>query len=335
MTVRGAPAIGVAGAYGMAIAAASLADDSACDVDTFLVKMKEAKVYLDSSRPTAVNLEWATNRIVELATVFASRGCSVAQLQGIVLEEAHALAAEDLRINHSLGDFGAALLPSDKPVNVLHHCNTGSLATVGHGTALGVVYSAHEQKKQVHVWVDETRPRLQGAKLTCFELKQAGVPFHLIPDNAAGHLMYEDKVDVVLFGADRVAANGDVANKIGTMKVAVCAHEFGVPVYACVPTPTVDLGIPSGRDIVIELRDSTEVTHVGKEQITVDDCPVYNPAFDVTPAKYLTGIITEEGICYPPFSVSLKAAKERAEARVKANWEETIAKYAEKLGVAQ
>ena len=326
MTVRGAPAIGAAGAFGMALA--SFAIDTE-DVDVFLEKLKASKNYLDSARPTAVNLEFATARIISLVTLFAEKKCTVRQLKKLVLMEAKALALEDININKRLAAHGAALVNGDegKEINILHHCNTGFLATVAHGTALGVIYTCHEQGKNVHVWVDETRPRLQGAKLTAFELKTVGVPFHLIPDNAAAHLMNEGKVDYVFFGADRVAANGDVANKIGTLKVCVCAREFGVPTYACVPTPSLDLNIASGKEIVIEERDPREVTHVGDVQITVDDCPVYNPAFDVTPARFLSGIVTEEGVCYPPFEQSLRAAKERAEQRVREAWDATVAKY--------
>lgn len=318
MTIRGAPAIGAAGGYGMALAAFHA---KAKTTEDLVAKLKEAKTYLDASRPTAVNLEWATGRILELVELFAST-VSVETLAQAVLKEAINLANQDIAINRRIGEYGAALVR--KGANILHHCNTGSLATVGHGTALGVIYSAFENDKSIHVWVDETRPRLQGAKLTAFELMQAGVPMHLVVDGAAGHLMYEGKVDVVVFGADRVAANGDVANKIGTMKLAVCAREFGVPVYACVPTPTIDLGVKSGREIVIEERDGKEVTHVGNEQIAPNNCQVYNPAFDVTPYKYLTGIITEEGVCYPPFEVSLKKAKMDAEERLRKEWAETI-----------
>jgi methylthioribose-1-phosphate isomerase len=184
--------------------------------------------------------------------------------------------------------------------------------------------------KDIHVWVDETRPRLQGARLTAFELMRAKVPMHLIADNAAGHLMYEGKVDIIVFGADRVAANGDVVNKIGTYKLAVCGKENGVPVYACVPTPTIDLTIKAGKDIIIEERSSKEVTHIGDEVVAPAGCPVYNPAFDVTPFKYLTGIVTEEGICYPPFEKSLAEAKKKAETRLREVWEKRKLEYAAK-----
>ena len=319
MTIRGAPAIGAAGGYGMALAALQTAFKTSQEL---VDKLKETKKYLDSARPTAVNLEWATGRLLELATVFQP-DFAPAQLAQLVHREAVSLADQDIVINKRIGSFGAAIVP--KGANIIHHCNTGSLATVGHGTALGVIYSAFETDKSIHVWVDETRPRLQGAKLTAFELMQAGVPMHLVADGTAGHLMYEGKVDLVVFGADRVAANGDVANKIGTMKLAVCAREFGVPVYACVPTPTIDLAVATGRQIHIEERTGKEVTHVGAEQVAPDGCQVYNPAFDVTPHKYLTGIITEEGICYPPFERSLRKAKEAAEARLRQEWTDKVA----------
>jgi len=188
---------------------------------------------------------------------------------------------------------------------------------VSYGTALGVIYESAAQKKNIHVWVDETRPRLQGARLTAWELQRAGINMHLIADSASGLLMYQGKVDIVLFGADRVAANGDVANKIGTYKLSVVAKENGIPVYACVPTSTIDLTIESGRSIPIEERNSEEITHIDSSVIAPAGVPVYNPAFDITPYRYLTGIITEEGICYPPFNISLRAVKTKAESRIR------------------
>jgi methylthioribose-1-phosphate isomerase len=225
------------------------------------------------------------------------------------------LADEDVEINRRMGFHGAEVIPDG--ANLLHHCNTGKLAAVDFGTALGVIYACQEQGKQIHVWVDETRPRLQGARLTAWELMRAEVPMHLIADNAAGHLMRTGKVDVVIFGADRVAANGDVANKIGTYKISVVARENGIPVYAVVPTSTIDLNLPDGDHIPIEERDAGEVLYVGETLIAPLDAPVYNPAFDVTPHRYITGIVTEEGICYPPFHKSLRQAKEAAEARIR------------------
>jgi len=309
MYVRGAPAIGATGAYGMALAANR---SGATDRDGLLNEVREAKALLDAARPTAVNLSWATTRLLTLAE--QSVLPNVDDLRSALLAEAEALADEDVEINRRLGYHGATVVLDG--ANLLHHCNTGSLAAVDFGTALGVIYACHEQGKPIHVWVDETRPRLQGARLTAWELMRAEIPMHLIADNAAGHLMRTGKVDVVIFGADRVAANGDVANKIGTYKISVCAKENGIPTYAVVPTSTIDLNLPTGDQIPIEERGPEEVTHVGDTIIAPLNVPVYNPAFDVTPHRYLTGIITEEGICYPPFTQSLRRAKEAAEARV-------------------
>jgi len=309
MYVRGAPAIGATGAYGMALAAQS---SPATDRDSLLADLRAAKTILDAARPTAVNLSWATARLLDLAE--HSVLPNVDDLRSLLLAEAEALADEDVEINRRMGFHGAAVVPNG--ANLLHHCNTGTLATVDFGTALGVIYACQELGKPIHVWVDETRPRLQGARLTAWELMRAEIPMHLIADNAAGHLMRTGKVDLVIYGADRVAANGDVANKIGTYKISVCAKENGIPVYAVVPTSTIDLQLATGDEIPIEERDADEVTLVGDTRIAPENVPVYNPAFDVTPYRYLTGIITEEGICYPPFAASLRRAKEAAEARV-------------------
>ncbi|MCS6842822.1 MAG: S-methyl-5-thioribose-1-phosphate isomerase [Caldilineales bacterium] len=310
MVVRGAPAIGAAGAYGLALAARQ---STARTREGLLADLAAAKRVLDAARPTAVNLTWATRRLFNLAQRLTDAEPDA--LRAALLAEAERLANEDVEINRRMGAHGAAVIPHG--ANILHHCNTGSLATVDYGTALGVVRAAWERGNPVHVWVDETRPRLQGARLTAWELMQDGIPMTLIADNAAGHLMRSGKVDVVLFGADRVAANGDVANKIGTYKLAVLAKENGIPCYAVVPTSTVDLSLPSGDHIPIEERPWEEVTHIDGVQIAPDDVRVYNPAFDVTPHRYLTGIITEEGICYPPFEISLRRAKEAAEARIR------------------
>lgn len=312
MYVRGAPAIGATGAYGMVVAARA---SQATNAAGLLADLRAAKNLLDDARPTAVNLSWATARMLEVAEAEAAQGADPAAITAALLAEAEALADQDVEINRRMGFHGAEVIPDG--ANLLHHCNTGTLATVDFGTALGVVYACQEQGKSIHVWVDETRPRLQGARLTAWELMRAEVPMHLIADNAAGHLMRTGKVDVVIFGADRVAANGDVANKIGTYKISVVARENGIPVYAVVPTSTIDLNLPDGDHIPIEERDASEVTHVGDTVIAPVDVPVYNPAFDVTPHRYLTGIITEEGICYPPFQVSLRRAKEAAEARIR------------------
>ena len=313
MYVRGAPAIGATAAYGMALAAHI---SPAADRVSLLNDLRQAKEILDAARPTAVNLSWATRRLLTVAEQTASGLDSPDALRSVLLAEAEALADEDVEINRRMGFNGAAVVPDG--ANLLHHCNTGSLATVDFGTALGVIYACQEQGKQIHVWVDETRPRLQGARLTAWELMRAEVPMHLIADNAAGHLMRTGQVDVVVFGADRVAANGDVANKIGTYKVAVVARENGIPVYCVAPTSTVDLDLPDGDHIPIEERGAEEVAEIGARPIAPNDVPVYNPAFDITPQRYLTGIVTEEGICYPPFTESLRAAVERGRNTVEA-----------------
>ena len=310
MYVRGAPAIGATAAYGMALAARI---SPAADRKSLLNDLRQAKQTLDAARPTAVNLSWATRRLLTVAEQSDS-GLDADGLRRALLAEAEALADEDVEINRRMGFNGAAVVPDGS--NLLHHCNTGSLATVDFGTALGVIYACQEQGKEIHVWVDETRPRLQGARLTAWELMRAEVPMHLIADNAAGHLMRTGQVDVVVFGADRVAANGDVANKIGTYKVAVVARENGVPVYCVAPTSTVDLALSDGDQIPIEERGAEEVAQIGARPIAPTDVPVYNPAFDITPHRYLTGIVTEEGICYPPFGQSLRAAVERGRATV-------------------
>lgn len=256
----------------------------------------------------------ATPVIARLPSRRCRPSMTPAHITRAVEAAAHELAEEDVAVNDAIGQAGAELVPAG--ANMLHHCNTGSLATVDVGTALGVIYSAHAAGKGVHVWVDETRPRLQGARLTAWELMKAGVPMHLIADNASGHLMAAGKVDVVVFGADRVAANGDTANKIGTYKLAVVAKEHSIPVYACVPTSTIDLALADGSGIPIEERGADEVAAIlGEYPIAPAGVPVYNPAFDVTPAKFITAIVTEEGVCYPPFQESLAAAVQRANAK--------------------
>ena len=306
MVVRGAPAIGAAAAYGMALAGYA---SPATDWDSLLIDLSAAKALLDAARPTAVNLSWATQRLLSLAEVTVLT--NVDDIRSAVLAEADALADEDVEINRRIGFYGADLIADG--ANLLHHCNTGSLATVDFGTALGIVYACKEQGKRIHVWVDETRPRLQGARLTAWELMRANIPMHLIVDNAAGHLMRTGQVDAVIFGADRVAANGDVANKIGTYKLAVVAAENNIPVYCAVPTSTIDLSLADGDLIPIEERGREEVIEIGDKLIAPAGVPVYNPAFDITPFRYLTAIVTEEGVCYPPFAESLAQAKARAD----------------------
>lgn len=309
MTVRGAPAIGAVGGFGMVLAAREVQSKS---LEEQLVDLEAAKAKLDAARPTAVNLMWATARLLQVARTVKDP----AQVGTTLWQEAQALAEQDVEINSRMAKHGAVVVPQG--ANILHHCNTGALATVDIGTALGVITECHKQGKGIHVWVDETRPRLQGARLTAWELMRDGVPMHLIADNAAGMLMLNGKVDIVLYGADRVAANGDVANKIGTYKISVCARENGIPVYAVVPTSTIDLEVKDGSGIPIEERSADEVTTVQGKRVAPENCKVFNPAFDVTPHRYVTGIITEEGICYPPYSLSLRAAKLKAQARIDA-----------------
>lgn len=301
MYIRGAPAIGAAAAFGMALAARQ---SNAADRGTLLRDLEAAAGVLRQARPTAVNLFWGVERMLRVAT--DENLASVDDVRGAILADAQALADEDVEINQRMAAHGAALVRDGD--NILHHCNTGALATVDYGTALGVIRMAYEQGKKIHVFVDETRPRLQGARLTAWELQQLGIDFTLIADNAAGHYMRTGQVDICFVGSDRTAANGDVANKIGTYKLAVVAKENGIPFYPVVPTSTVDLNCPTGDDIPIEERDPEEViglTYKGMP-IAPAGVKVGNPAFDVTPSKYITGIVTENGIAYPPFELSLR-----------------------------
>jgi methylthioribose-1-phosphate isomerase len=302
MVVRGAPAIGVSAAMGLALAARQ---SQAQDKPTLLRDLESAASELRASRPTAVNLGWALDRMLcrarqdngneSLASADAVRAALVA--------EAQAMAEEDVVVNKRMGANGAALIRDGD--TIIHHCNTGGLAAVDYGTALGVVRCAHEQGKHIHVFLDETRPRLQGARLSAWELSQWGIPFTLIADGAAGHFLRQGRINLVLFGADRIARNGDVANKVGSYMLATVAHENGVPVYSVAPTSTVDLSLAEGDAIPIEERDSREVTEIGGVRIAPEGAHAANPAFDVTPHRYITGIVTENGIAYPPFDVSL------------------------------
>lgn len=303
MVIRGAPAIGAAAGFGMALAAQQ---STAADRASLLRDLETAAEALRASRPTAVNLFWAIERMLRRADDDALTAPD--DVRQALVQEAQDIADQDVEINQRMGQHGAALIQNGD--NILHHCNTGALATVDYGTALGVIRTAHEQGKQIHVFVDETRPRLQGARLTAWELQRWGVPYTLIADNAAGHFMRTGQVDIVLVGSDRTAANGDVANKIGTYKLAVVAKENGIPMYAVVPTSTIDLSLPTGDDIPIEERDPDEVTGLqwakDGRPIAPANARVANPAFDVTPHRYVTGIVTENGIAYPPFELSLR-----------------------------
>jgi len=301
MVVRGAPAIGAAAGFGMVLAARQ---SQATDRAVLLRDLEAAGRYLEASRPTAVNLAWGVRRLLRVAA--GPELGSAAEVRDALLVEAQRLADEDVALNRRMGFHGAELISDGD--TILHHCNTGALATVDWGTALGVVFAAHEQGKRIHVLVDETRPRLQGARLTAWELKERGIPFDLIADNAAGHFMRAGEVDIVLVGSDRTAANGDVANKIGTYQVAVLAQENGVPFYPVVPTSTIDLELATGDLIPIEERDDDEVLIIGSQRIAPEGITARNPAFDVTPHRYVTGIVTEAGIVYPPFGKNLRAA---------------------------
>ncbi len=298
MVVRGAPAIGAAAAYGLALAAKY---SDANDVDTLRSELTEAARILRASRPTAVNLFWAIDRVIERANDPSLK--DVEAIRTAVLEEAHTIAEEDVQANKQIGLNALPLIPD--PANILHHCNTGSLATVDYGTALGIIRIAHEHGKRVHVYLDETRPRLQGSRLSAWELNQLGIPHTVIVDSASGHVMRTIGIDLCVVGADRIAANGDTANKIGTYNLALAAHAHGVPFYVAAPTSTIDLNIASGGEIPIEERSPREITHIGDVQLVPDGSPVLNFAFDVTPAKYITAIITEVGIAYPPYEESL------------------------------
>mgnify|MGYP000976846216 CR=1 FL=1 len=303
MVVRGAPAIGAAAAFGLALASFESAATQRADL---LRDLDTAAAVLKAARPTAVNLAWAVDRLLRVAQAEHLTGAEA--IRQALLAEAQQLADEDVAINQRMGAHGAAILEDGD--TVLHHCNTGALATVDFGTALGVIFAAHAQGKRLRVLVDETRPRLQGARLTAWELQQAGIPFDLIADTAAGHFLRRGDVNVVLVGADRVAANGDVANKIGTYPLAVLARENGVPIYSVSPTSTIDLTLAHGDLIPIEERDPDEVLNlqVAGEAATPAGSTARNPAFDVTPHRYLTGIITENGIVRPPFDKNLARA---------------------------
>lgn len=300
MVVRGAPAIGCAAAYGVALEAARLAREASADARPLL---ERAMAHLAAARPTAVNLMWAVARMRAVCAAHAAD--APAALAQRLLEEAHAIRAEDIECNRRMGELGAALVPDG--ARILTHCNAGALATAGHGTALGVIRSAMEAGKSVHVFADETRPFLQGARLTAWELMQDRIPVTLIPDVAAGHLMSRGEIDLVIVGADRVAANGDTANKIGTYGVAVLAHRHGIPFYVACPRSTVDLSTPSGAQIPIEERDAGEVVGFRAMRWAPKDVAVRNPAFDVTPADLITALITERGIVRAPFGAGLRA----------------------------
>lgn len=296
LVVRGAPAIGVAAAYALCLAAMEYKGQNP---EEFQKSMAAASAELAASRPTAVNLFWALDR---MGLALGAAGCGAEALP-ILIREAEAIHREDVAMNRAIGAAGAAIVPHG--ARILTHCNAGAIATGGYGTALGVVRSAFAQGKVEMVYCDETRPLLQGARLTAWELVKDGIPATLITDNMAASLMAQGKIDLVLLGCDRMAANGDFANKIGTYGVAVLAHYHGIPFYSVLPSSTIDLSIPDGSHIPIEQREASEVTHFAGVQTAPEGVGVYNPAFDVTPHRLLTGIITEKGVIHPPFAEQL------------------------------
>ena len=304
MIIRGAPAIGVAAALGVSLGADTI---EASSFDEFYSIMEKQCDKLGKSRPTAVNLAWAINRMKQLAK--SSKSLSISQLKIRLKEEALTILTEDIGINKAMGQHGQALVENENVI--LTHCNAGALATAGFGTALGVIRASTNAGKNIRVLANETRPFLQGARLTAWELKEDNIPVKLITDSMCGFFMKDKKVDLVVVGADRIAANGDVANKIGTYMVAVLAKENNIPFYVAAPVSTLDLSLVSGDEIPIEERSAEEVVTINKIRVAPEGIEVAHPAFDITPNKLLTAIITEEGIAYPPFIESLKTMAQK------------------------
>ncbi len=299
MVIRGAPAIGVAAAMGLALGSEAITANS---YKAFEPRFREMAGRMVKARPTAVNLRWAVERMILLVEQMA--GMDPEEIKIALREESEKILSEDIEINRKIGEHGNKIVP--KKAVILTHCNAGALATGGYGTALGVIRAAHEAGKKIQVIADETRPWLQGLRLTAFELMADGIPVTVIADNAAGSLMRQGKVDLVITGADRIAANGDVANKIGTYQVAVLAKENHIPFYVAAPLSTLDRRIPSGDKIPVEERDPSEVSHFRKVRIGPPGVKAYNPAFDVTPGRYVTGIITEKGIVKAPYGTKIQ-----------------------------
>jgi methylthioribose-1-phosphate isomerase len=299
MIVRGAPAIGVAAAMGIAL---GVRNTRAETVGGLKLEFDRICEVIGRTRPTAVNLFWAIQRMRDKFERLQVR--TLEQIKHELVEEAKRIHAEDIAANQAMGSHGATLMPSEG--GVLTHCNAGALATAGYGTALGVIRAAVEKGKKIHVYADETRPFLQGARLTAWELMKDGIPTTVISDNMAGAMMKQGKIGAIVVGADRIAANGDVANKIGTYTVAVLAKENSIPFYVAAPISTVDLACPDGSKIPIEQRNAREVTHIAGRQMVPDGVSIENPAFDVTPAKYVSAIVTERGIARAPYEGSLQ-----------------------------
>jgi methylthioribose-1-phosphate isomerase len=296
MVIRGAPAIGVAAAMGVALGASKTREEN------FDREFERIFLTLSKTRPTAVNLFWALDRMRKVYADNRSRG--VEGVKRLLREEAQKIYREDIAANKQLGKFGASLLQSTR--RLMTHCNAGALATAGYGTALGVIRALKESGQEVEVWVNETRPFLQGARLTAWELKKEKIPATLITDNMAGYLMQEGQVDAVVVGCDRVAANGDVANKIGTYGIAVLAKRHGIPFYVAGPTSSIDVGCASGKDIPIEQRDPTEVSHIFGRALAPKGVKIFNPAFDVTSQDLVSALITEKGVIHPPYQENIR-----------------------------
>jgi methylthioribose-1-phosphate isomerase len=302
LRVRGAPAIGIAAAYGVYLGVKDLPEDG---IQPFHTDVEGICEYLTTARPTAVNLSWALDRAVRLARGMENE--PVTKVKEALLELAKSIHEEDKRICADIGKIGQELIPEG--AGILTHCNTGSLATGQYGTALSIIYHAHLGKKKIQVWVDETRPLLQGSRLTAWELEKTGVPHRLITDSMAAWVMKQKGVDLVVVGTDRVARNGDTANKIGTYGLAILARHHGIPFYVAAPVSSIDFNIASGKEIPIEERDAAEVRAVGRQQMAPAGTPVYNPAFDVTPHELITAFITEKGIVKPDFSKNLEKVR--------------------------
>lgn len=302
MIIRGAPLIGIVAAYGVVLGFKEIIEKNMEST-----KIYEVISYLASSRPTAVNLFWALERMKKIFE--EARNLSQSQIYSLLLQEARKIEDEDKSINKKIGEHGNTLIKEG--ANILTHCNAGALATGGYGTALGVIREAHFTGKNIHVYVDETRPYLQGARLTAFELSEDGIPNTVICDNMAGYLMKLGKIDCVIVGADRIALNGDTANKIGTYSLSVLAKHHGIPFYIAAPVSTIDFNIKSGSEIPIEERSEDEIRFFNGKKIVPDLSKVFNPAFDVTPAENITAIITEKGVVFPPFEENILKLKEK------------------------
>lgn len=305
LAVRGAPAIGVSAAYGIILAAIE-AEKKSNNKEQYIEFINKAVEELAATRPTAVNLFWALDRMKK--KLISIKDLPENEIKKKLLDEANLIYEEDIQCNKNIGRYGNDVVPYK--ANILTHCNAGALATAGYGTALGVMRYAHYSGKSIHVYADETRPLLQGGRLTSWELAKEGIPTTLITDNMAGYAMKLNKIDLVITGADRITANGDTANKIGTYSLAILAKAHNIPFYIAAPLSTIDINLKSGEEIIIEERDKREVREVFGQKIAPEDIDTFNPAFDVTPNEYITGIITEVGILKPPYNISIKNAKQ-------------------------